>query len=112
MVGDLFVVGLAVIVIGALSALVLGNLILARRSSKDWRAHLRRQAAAWEEMQDEHALLDDVQPRDVPLRQMLDSASRPGSGYVGAQEIPFYPRVSAALRRAGRRGSRRARTTH
>ncbi|MGO3796008.1 MAG: hypothetical protein ACTJGR_02665 [Pauljensenia sp.] len=96
--------GMAVIVLTVLVVLVVAvgvivALAVTRRPADQWRSHLLNQPASWTELEDEGVVLDDVDPQEVSLEDMLATRSQTGSGYVEPEEIPGYEHLENAAER-------------
>lgn len=109
--------GVAVIVLTVVVMLVVAvgviiALAVTRRPADQWKSHLRNQPASWTELEDEGVVLDDVDPQEVSLEDMLATGAQSGSAYVEPEEIPGYEHLESAAERIERlqsaRGSEQA----
>lgn len=104
--GDMFegvaVIVLTVVVVLVVAVGVIVALAVTRRPADQWKSHLRNQPASWTELEDEGVVLDDVDPREVSLEDMLATGAQNGSAYVGPEEIPGYERLENAAERIER----------
>lgn len=102
------VIVLTVVVVLVVAVGVLVALAVTRRPADQWKSHLRNQPASWTELEDEGVVLDDVDPREVSLEDMLATGSQNGSGYVEPGEIPGYEHLENAAERIEGLQSQRA----
>ena len=93
------VIVLTVVVVLVLAVGVIVALAVARRPADQWRTHLRNQPAEWTELEDEGVALDDVDPQQVSLDDMLSSGERAGSGYIDPVTLPGYDHLESAAER-------------
>lgn len=93
------VIVLTVVVVLVVAVGVIVALAVTRRPADQWRTHLRNQPAEWTELEDEGVALDDVDPRQVSLGDMLASGERSGSGYIDPVTLPGYDHLESAAER-------------